>query len=120
MKLILSYILFVLACVLLVIIGFSVIFLAVVTSFFTGEAPEYFLNMAIGIDQLGNVLISPVANVLLIKKNGYQFGVIDETISSVLGKNQQFNTLRLPGRLIAGILDFIDKDHCKKSIDLSV
>lgn len=38
-------------------------------------------------------------------------------ISSVLGKNQRDKTLSSTGKVLAGILDFIDKDHCKESIE---
>ena len=41
---------------------------------------------------------------------------MEETISSVLGKNQRDNTLSFAGKVLVFILDTIDKNHCKKSI----
>jgi len=34
----------------------------------------------------------------------------------VLGKNQRGQTLTKLGNVICNILDFLDKNHCKKSI----
>ena len=45
-----------------------------------------------------------------------RFGNFEETISSVLGKNQRDNTLSRTGRALVWILDLIEKEHCKKSI----
>ncbi|MGB5275215.1 MAG: NUDIX hydrolase, partial [Flavobacteriaceae bacterium] len=42
---------------------------------------EYLLQIAISIDQLGNVMMQHLLNVLWIKKEGYRFGNRDETIS---------------------------------------
>ena len=56
-------------------------------------------------------------NDILIKIGGYKFGNRQETISSVLGKNQRSNTLTRAGRILRFILDFIDKDHCLNSIN---
>jgi len=47
---------------------------------------------------------------------GYEFGKTGETISSALGKNQRDNTLTNCGKILVTILDFLDKNHCKKSI----
>ncbi len=50
---------------------------------------QYFLKMAISIDQLGNVVLQDLFNDLLITtKSQHSFGDEDETISSVLGKNK--------------------------------
>ncbi len=78
---------------------------------------EYALQMAISIDQLGNVLMQHLFNWLWITKNGYKFGNRDETISSALGKNKQLGTLTGFGRLIDGLLDIIDPNHSLNSID---
>ena len=78
---------------------------------------EYALQMAISIDQLGNVLMQHLFNWLWITKNGYKFGNRDETISSALGKNKQLGTLTGFGRLIDGLLDTIDPNHSLNSID---
>lgn len=78
---------------------------------------EYFLKIAISIDQLGNVLMQHLLNVLWIKKGGYTFGNRDETISSALGKNKKLGTLTSFGKLIDILLDKIDPNHSLSSID---
>jgi len=70
------------------------------------------LNSAISIDLIGNTIAEQMFNDIFITK----FGNSAETISSVLGKNQQSNTLTKIGKGLSNILDYIDKDHCKKSI----
>ncbi len=77
----------------------------------------YFLEIAVSIDQLGNVVMQHILNLLWIKRKGYKFGNRDKTISSVLGKNQEENTLSGFGKLIVSILDTIDPDHVFDSID---
>ncbi len=78
---------------------------------------EFFLKIAISIDQLGNVLMQHLLNVLWIKKGGYKFGNRDETISSALGRNNQLDTLSAFGKMIDKILDRIDPNHSLNSID---
>lgn len=78
---------------------------------------EFFLKIAISIDQLGNVAMQHLLNRLWIKKGGYRFGNRDETISSALGRNNKLGTLTALGRLIDAFLDRIDKDHSLNSID---
>ena len=73
-------------------------------------------SLAVGVDQIGNSLCRDMLNQLLIEEDGYKFGKVNETISSVLGKNERDWTLSVIGTIIAEILDQIDKDHCKKSI----
>lgn len=80
----------------------------------------YFRDEAVAIDRFGNFQYRGLLNQLLVKKDGYEHGKFAETISSVLGKNQRDKTLTKFGNLIAFILDAIDKDHCKKSINLDV
>jgi len=78
---------------------------------------EYFLKIAISIDQLGNVLMQHLLNALWIKKGGYTFGNRDETISSALGKNKKIGTLTGFGKAIDTFLDRIDPNHSLNSID---
>lgn len=75
-----------------------------------------FRSVAIGIDQIGNSVCRDLFNRCLITSDGYKFGKVQETISSVLGKNQETWTLTLVGRAVVGILDSLDKDHCRESI----
>lgn len=56
---------------------------------------DYFMKMAISLDQFGNVSMSRLFNILLITSNSENlFGNPDETISSVLGKNKINSTDR--------------------------
>ncbi len=81
---------------------------------------EYFLEMAISIDQLGNVIMQHFLNLIWIKKKGYPFGNRDETISSVIGKNLKKNTLTSFGKVISRILDSLDPNHSLNSIDYNI
>ena len=75
-----------------------------------------FRSVAIGIDQIGNSVCRDLFNRCLITSSWYKFGKVQETISSVLGKNQETWTLTLVGRAVVWILDSLDKDHCRESI----
>ena len=87
----------------------------IVVAFKYGLSNEYFKNTAIDIDRFGNHNFRTFLN-WSMQKNGYEFGNISETISSALGKNKRDGTLSKFGKIICAILDFIDKDHCIKSI----
>lgn len=79
---------------------------------------EYFLQIAVSIDQLGNVLMQHLLNLLWIRRGGgYPFGNRDETISSALGRNKRNGTLSLFGRWMDALLDRIDPNHSLNSID---
>ena len=78
---------------------------------------KYFRLLAISIDQMGNVAMQDLFDDLLIKENGYKFGDVDETISSVLGKNERMKTLSSLGRAIVSFLNFIDPNHALNSIE---
>lgn len=80
-----------------------------------GISNKYFLETAIDLDKFGNRNFRTFLNVSM-QKNGYQFGNVNETISSALGKNQRDKTLTNFGKTICFILDTLDKNHCKKSI----
>ena len=80
----------------------------------------YFREEAVAIDRFGNSQYRSLFNDWFVADGGYQHGNINETISSVLGKNQRDETLTRFGRLLAKILDLIDKDHCLKSINENV
>ena len=79
---------------------------------------KFFLAIAISIDQLGNVVCQHLFNHCLIKKESrYKFGNVDETISSVLGKNKLEKTLTILGIYLLSLLEFIDSNHGVKSIE---
>lgn len=78
----------------------------------------YLFKIAQSIDQLGNVVCTNLFNDTLIsKKSVYKFGDEDETISSVLGKNKNTNTLTFVGKWLAIFLNKIEKDHVEKAIE---
>ena len=81
---------------------------------------DYFREEAVSIDRFGNSQYRSLFNAWFVADGGYQHGNINETISSVLGKNQRDKTLTRLGMLITKILDIIDKDHCLKSINENV
>lgn len=78
----------------------------------------YFKDTAINIDRFGNREFRFSLNkYLILEKSPDRFGNIEETISSVLGKNQISNNLTNFGKSIAWVLDKIEKNHCIKSIN---
>lgn len=77
----------------------------------------YFYRFALAIDQMGNVAMQDLFNDILIAKHGYPFGDVDETISSVLGKNERDGTLAGLGKILVKILNFIDPNHALNSIE---
>jgi hypothetical protein len=77
---------------------------------------DYFLQTAIDIDKFGNHNFRTLLNYTLIKKDGYPFGRLDETISSVLGKNYILNKLSRTGKVIVNILNGLEPNHCIDAI----
>ncbi len=81
------------------------------------ELNNYFFNVAVSGDKRSNVIMADLFNDIFIKKNGYQFGNGDETISSVLGKNKEKKDLLEFGEDIANDLDKIQPNHVEDAID---
>jgi hypothetical protein len=79
-----------------------------------GNTKGYWLSAAKDVDKFGNHHFRYLFNKCLIKTNGYKFGNINETISSVLGKNLKSNTLKRLGRIVVFLLT---KKHCIDAID---
>jgi len=79
----------------------------------------YYRSNALDIDIMSNRAFRALWNATLVQKNKdyYQFGKIGETISSALGKNERLGTLSKTGKTLDWILNLIEKDHCKKSIN---
>ncbi|MFJ1492143.1 hypothetical protein [Capnocytophaga canis] len=108
--------------VLLWLIAFLLIFPLTVINFLLvwlskGTPRGYFLSTATSLDQWGNREFRTLWNSTLVKTNSkHHFGDVRETISSVLGKNQRDQTLSKTGKMLALLLDFLDKNHCQKSI----
>lgn len=88
----------------------------IVVAYKHGLSNKYFLNTASDIDRFANRNFRTLWNATLINKNGYKFGDVRETISSVLGKNKRDNTLSRTGKILTNILDFLDKNHSINSI----
>jgi len=89
--------------------------LSVINYFLVKDKSGYFKETAIDIDRFGNRNFRTLLNRTL-QNNGYKFGDERETISSALGKNKRDKTLTKTGRVLCDILDFLDKNHCIKSI----
>lgn len=69
-------------------------------------------------DQTGNVVHHTILNKFLINTNGYKCGDKDETLSGVLGINQVLGYIKNPlGSKLVNILDRIETNHCRISID---
>lgn len=78
-------------------------------------------SMAVSLDCFGNVVCDDLFNLTLIMpKSVNKFGNRKETISSVLGKNQEDKTLTWLGQVICYFLNIIQKNHTEKSIDNNI
>lgn len=79
---------------------------------------KYFYQLAFSLDQTGNVVCGPMFNDFFIYPDGHRMGNPDETISHVLGKNLQTDTLSPFGVKIANTVDWVafllagELDHC--------
>lgn len=81
---------------------------------------DYFRKLAVSVDQFGNASCKLLFDFILIKKKGYKFGDIDDTVSYILGRNYYKGTLTILGRFIVFILNLIDKEHITKAICLKI
>ena len=121
MSLFKSFLLFCIAIVLLITTAPIGFLYALVRQLFFGKLKtlsEFFLEVAISIDNTGNVMMQHLLNDLLLMKRPttYYFGNKKETISSVIGKNSLTNTLSPLGKVLNAFLNWIDKDHSFNSI----
>lgn len=69
---------------------------------------EKAFDKAFNIDVFGNYQYRELWNVILIKSDGYKFGVWGETMSSAFGKNIQLKELNWFGWSIACLIDLVD------------
>jgi hypothetical protein len=78
----------------------------------------FFIEMALVLDEAGNVVMQHLLNDTLLIKNAntYYFGNKKETISSVIGKNSLTDTLAPLGKALNAFLNLIDKGHSLNSI----
>lgn len=89
---------------------------AIIKLLFKGGLFNYFHQLAFAIDQLGNVMIAPMANDCLLKKGSLKlYGNPDETISHVTGVNYKAQTLTSMGYFVAHSLDALDENHVTKA-----
>ena len=109
MKVIIGFILF--------IIALGLMFILTLVNFFIVWDKNYFRDTALSLDRFGNREFRTLFNKILIKENGYQFGNPLQTISEVLGYNELNKTYTKLGLFIIKFLNFIDKNHCQKAID---
>jgi hypothetical protein len=121
MSLFKSFLLFCIAFVLLITTAPIGFFYALLRQLLFGKLKTlsiYFLEVAISIDNTGNVIMQYLLNDLLLVKRPttYYFGNKKETISSVIGKNSLTNTLSALGKALNTFLNWIDKDHSFNSI----
>lgn len=114
MKFFTDLLLFLVAYILVLPLTIINFFVVVFTS--KDHAKGYFRSTAVNIDKFGNREFRKLWNLTLRKSNGYEFGNVEETISSALGKNERGGTLSRTGRVLVWILDKIDKNHSLKSI----
>jgi len=80
---------------------------------------DILLKYAIGLDQIGNATCYIFLNSVFIKDDTiHPFGDIDETISSVIGKNKLKNNLTITGVFLDKILDLtLGEEHSINSIE---
>jgi len=121
MSLLKSFLLFCIAFVLLISTAPIGFFYALLRQLFFGKLKTlnvFFIEVAIAIDNTGNVMMQHLLNDFLLIKNNdtYYFGNKKETISSVIGKNSLTNTLSPLGKALNAFLNWIDKDHSFNSI----
>ena len=119
-KFLIQFLLFIVASVLGIFFGIVASLYSIGSGVKKRGFSNIFLTLALLIDINGNVVCEELFNDKLRITGGYAFGRSGETISSVLGKNQRDGTLTKSGNILANILDWIDKDHCKNSIDESL
>ncbi len=86
---------------------------------FVGYWTDLIYSINLGIDMIGNVMLSVFLNKnAIIDDKIYPFGDVRHTISHVLAVNHiKHNNVTPFGLWIINILDKIDKDHTQKSLD---
>lgn len=109
-----NFLLIIVAILLLFIFGLFGFIFTIIS--FSGDY-KYFLDIAIAFDIVGCVVLRGPLNKWFITQEGYKFGGF-ETISKVLGINKYNSTLKKPGNVVCGILNFVDKNHVEKASGL--
>lgn len=78
------------------------------------------LNIALLIDIGGNVFCAELFNDVLIKSKQQLFGSPYQTISEVLGVNNQLMNLTQTGQALVDFLHYLDPYHVEKVIGMKV
>jgi hypothetical protein len=78
------------------------------------------LNIAFLLDIGGNVFCAELFNDLLIKTNQNLFGSPYQTISEVLGINNQLLNMTKTGQRLVNLLHYLDPYHVEKAIGMKV
>ena len=91
----------------------------VYSMFVSKSRKKYFRDIAESLDQFGGVLAQDLFNQWMLRGEYYPFGNIDETPSSVIGKNKAMGTLTKAGKLLDRILNRIDKGHSENAIEIN-
>lgn len=120
-KLFISLLLVVIALLLLVILTPFAILMTIIVSIVNTNGTylvRYFKDIALSLDQLGNVICNVLFTYTFLKKDAiYVFGNVDETISSVLGKNKVDDKLTKVGLFVDYLLHLLEENHTIKYID---
>ena len=119
-----SVILFIIALVLVFILGpvsfvLSFFYYLITLKWKKGirEFERFSLDLAVSLDQFGNVVCKNLFSITLTKGPSYTFGNPDETVSFVIAINKRRGTLNKVGIFLGKVLDFMDKDHLTKAIE---
>ena len=91
--------------------------LTAINYWFVNTKKGYFKSSAINLDKYANREFRSLFNRVLINSQAFPFGRENETISSVLGKNEKYGFLTKTGKKLVWILHKIDKNHAAKSIE---
>jgi len=82
---------------------------------------KFFVGIAIGIDQIGNVAFGGFFNwFFLTNSKEYPFGNTHETISEVLGWNDALGNLNRKGHLLVSFLNVIESAHCQNAMQSGI
>ena len=77
---------------------------------------NYFWQIAVAIDELGNTVCQDLFNNIMRKRGGHRFGNSNETVSYVLGVLKQEDKLLPIGRVVSWLLNKIDKHHVEDAV----
>lgn len=85
----------------------------------SGGSSRYFFKTSTALSQLANAFCEKLLNKIMIKPGRpYEpFGNPDETVSGVLGKNNELDALSGFGKLVRKILNRLDPNHTEIAIE---